>query len=224
MCSQKIRREVLDACLRLGGRLVTPKVTENSVQLFYGRQAVILQLKQQEKGRQFLRLAVALVTSIGAKKTAIVLAEVLEGQDDLQSCAAVLPHVEELLPATEFRAKAQFSSSVFEWQAVTGSHQHQEPQRSPRSGLASNFWADICPDENSLVLLIKALCKVTEEGGQIEIFTTSCWPWVMALLEWLLGPPLNVTVGMKRFRSRVSVIQSERASDAMTSLRVVYVL
>ncbi|KGQ03543.1 hypothetical protein BBAD15_g11222 [Beauveria bassiana D1-5] len=225
----------MDACLRLGDRLISPKLAHCShLQSFYGRQAVALQLKQQEKGRQFLRLAIALIASIGVKGTAAVLAKLFERQDGPQASVAASSAIEELLPANEFRAKAQFRSEVSEWQAALERRSHHgpgcksEPKRNTGTGRTSAILAETCPDEDSLVSLMDVLCKVIKRGGRVKIFATSCWPWVMALLEWLLGPPLGAVAGKHRFRCQVSVLTERTSSDEMNtpdemkSLRIVY--
>ncbi|KAM3556924.1 hypothetical protein ARSEF4850_005312 [Beauveria asiatica] len=225
----------MNACLRLGDRLITPKLAHCSpLQSFYGRQADTLQLKQQEKGRQFLRLAIALVASIGMKGAAAVLATLFERQDGPQASVAASSDVEELLPSNEFRAKAQFGSEVSKWQAALERRSHHgpgcksEPKRNTGPGRTSAILAETCPDEDSLVLLMDVLCKVIKEGGRVKIFATSCWPWVMALLEWLLGPPLGTVAGKQRFRCQVFVLTERASSDEMNtpdktkSLRIVY--
>ncbi|KAF1730671.1 hypothetical protein CRV24_008740 [Beauveria bassiana] len=50
----------------------------------------------------------------------------------------------------------------------------------------------------------------------------------MALLEWLLGPPLGAVAGKQRFRCQVSVLTARTSSDELDtpdetkSLRIVY--
>ncbi len=231
MSKQETRNgQTTDACLRLGDRLIVSGVAHCSpLQSFYGRQPVTLQLKQQEKGRQFLRLAIALVASLGVKNTAAVLTKLFEHEDGSQTCVTPSPDVEELLPVNEFRAKTQFRSSVSEWQAASGRRSHYEPGRKSRTrrnagpGQTSDILADTCPDEDSLVSLINALCKVIKEGGQVKVFATSCWPWVMALLEWLFGPPLDAVAGKQRFRCHISVVLAETVlSNETKSLRVLH--
>lgn len=215
--------QTIDTCLQLGDRLIVPGVAHCSpLRSFYGRQPVTVQLKQQEKGRQFLRLAIALVASLGLKSTAEVLTKLFEHKDSPQACVIPSPHVEKLLPADEFRAKTQFRSLVSEWQAALGRHNYREPGRISRPrrnagpGHTSCILADTCPDEDSLVSLINALCKAIKEGGQVKVFTTSCWPWVMALLEWLFGPPLDAVAGKPRFRCHISVVLVETAFSNKT--------
>ena len=222
--------QTTDACLQLGDMLIVPKIAHCSpLQSFYGRQPVTLQLKQLDKGRQFLRLAIALVGSLGKKSTAVVLTRIFEHQDGPRSCVTSSQHVEELLPANEFRAKAQFRSLVSEWRAAVNGRDNQKLESlsgtrcDTKSRRTSDILADTCPDEDSLVSLINVLCNAIKEGGQVKVFTSSCWPWVMALLEWLYGPRLDGVAGKLRFRCHISVVLVETdISNNTKSLRVVH--
>lgn len=206
----------IDACLQLGDLLVAPNATHRSpLQSFYSRQAAALQLRQQEKGKQFLRLAIALVASLGIKGAAAVVTTLFARQGCPQARVTMPEHIEELLPDTEFRAKSQFRSTVSERQTTPGQHRHCEPRRTsrPRRSAGREHIPDVlaktCPDEDDLVSLIHALCRVNKEGGHVKIVATACWPWVITLLEWLFGPPLDVVAGKQRFRCRIHVIQAE---------------
>lgn len=219
MSKQETENEqTTDACLRLGNRLVASGVAHCSpLQSFYCRQTVTLPLRQQEKGRQFLRLAIALVASLGVKSTAVVLTKLFEHEDDSQTPATTSPCIEKVLPANEFRAKTQFRSLISKWQAASGRCSLLDAERKSRPRHAaiprhtSDIFAEAFPDTDSIVALIKALCNLIKEGGQVKVYATSCWPWVMALLEWLFGPPLETEIGKQPLRCHISVILAETA-------------
>lgn len=214
---QQQTSNAINACLQLGDKLITPKLSGYSpLQAFYGRdKRFTLQLIEKEEGRQFLRLAIALVASIGVNRTAVVLAQVFGDQEDPKSYV----NWSSYLPTNEFRAKRQFRLLVSDWQI----HQGRRGYHGPACNFdISTVLADTCPDDESLVLLINAICKVVKDGGAATIFAASCWPWAMGLLEWLLGPPLGANYGKHRFRCRISIIPEEHNCSQLKSLCVEY--
>lgn len=200
----------IDACVRLGDRLTNPKVADVCpLQTFYGRQKnFTVKLKEQKGGQQFLRLAIALVSCLEIERAAEVLARVLEDQEDAEPHSSWPSRLEPLLPRTEWRAKAQFKQLIGKWRAESMLRSCYGPGRKSILSL------ETCPDVDGLVLLIQELRNVINTKGQVVFYAASGWPWAMALLEWLLGPPLSGRPGKPhRFRCGVSIVLEKRTKQ-----------
>ena len=176
------------------------------------------QLSKSLAGVQFLGLATALVSSLGAFEAGNVLEILLKSTTSDRTLLPTARQLKELLASLEPRCNTcGFTDSVVGWRIFLSSNAHMdETQR--------DFWKTSTqrPHDQGIEKLVDGIRQLARIGDanatQVRIKSTSCTPWVIAFTKWCLGIPPSIylddgTPILENPDSRVSIIASSDDSN-----------
>ena len=201
--SDNVTPLALAACERFGSTLTicretrakaerlieTPKPIRNFLGAYIGYSAgdCAMQLAKSVAGVQFLSLAAALVTTIGAYHGGLALEAMLRISATDITRVPTASQLSELLAALEYRCtQSRFAEMVVYFRNLL-----VEFPGDSENG--RRFWANAkrFPDADGVLKLVNAFAKLkrTQPVGQefLDIRATWAAPWVLAFTMWCLG-------------------------------------
>lgn len=158
----------------------------------YSRNDCATQLGTTTSGIQFLGLAAALVTTMGAFESATALSLMLRNTTTDKSLLPTTKQLRDLLSVLDARlARSRFTDSVLGWHKYL--YKHPDIDDASRNVLRRDSSYPSVEATEKLVSAFRQLHRIGDSSvSKIAVHLTSSSPWVIAFTRWCLGAPPSV--------------------------------
>ncbi|KEZ45149.1 Uncharacterized protein SAPIO_CDS2594 [Scedosporium apiospermum] len=158
----------------------------------YSRDDCATQLGTTASGVQFLGLAAALVTTMGAFESATALSLMLRNTTADKSLLPTTKQLRDLLSVLDARlSRARFTDSILGWHSYL--YKHPDVDDASRKVLQRASSYPSAEATEKLVYAFRQLHRIGDSSvSKVVIHVTSSSPWVIAFTRWCLGAPPSV--------------------------------